>query len=32
MTKETEKDKTEILNYNKEQYIGWKSEKEIAKR
>ena len=31
MTKETKKDKTEILNYNKEQYIGWKSEREIAK-
>ena len=32
LNKQTEKEKTEILNYNKEQYKLWKSEKESAKR
>ena len=32
LNKQTEKEKTEILNYNKEQYGIWKNEKESAKR
>ena len=32
LNKQTEKEKTEILNYNKEQYEIWKNEKESAKR